>query len=428
MRKVLWVINTLNPSVATEFNYKSSHSISWVEAMADRIKTDSRLKLSIAAPGNICELQYMRIDSVDYYLVPSKNSYESWSELIDRVEPDIIHIYGTEKEHAIDVERAAKEIPVLISLQGILSEYYHHYYAGIDHRTMLRYTPIRDIIRPSGFFTGKRDFEKRAKIEKKILLQAKYVEGRSTWDRVSARNINPNLKYFYCPRMIRRPFYESEKWDVNEVERHTIFISQGDYPIKGIHFVFLAVEKLVKKYPDIRIVVTGNNMFQNVVGVRRLLRTGYQRYLFDLAKKTGVMNYITFVGYKNAQEMADLLRSVHVAVVPSSIENAPNSLAEAMLMGTPCIASFVGGNMDMLKHDEEGFLYCFNEPNMLAEYIDRIFSSDMLAEHFSHNAMQTAQKRHDPDLLVENLNQIYETIIRKVGADDGHFEEIDKCD
>ncbi len=411
MIKVLWTVNTFNSKVSKMFEIKSSHSISWVEAMSERIKDDKRVQISIATVGNVNDIKYKQLDGIEYYLVPNVSGTYYWKKIFEIIKPDIIHEYGTEKSHNIYVSQAAKDIPIVVSLQGLLSEYQHHYYAGIDFHTMLRYTPIRDIIRPSGFFSGKRDFIKRSKIEKEILLKTKYVEGRSTWDRVSALNINSNLKYYFCPRMLRRPFYECTKWDINKIDNHTVFISQGNYPIKGVHFVFMAVQKLVDKYPDIRIVVTGNDMFEKMKGIQRHFRTGYQRYLFDLAKKTGVLDRIEYVGFKNADEMAELLKKTHVAVIPSSIENAPNSLAEAMLVGTPCIASFVGGNMDMLKHDEEGYLYCYNEPNMLAEYIDRIFLSVELANKFSNNARLTALKRHDPNELVDKLINIYNSII-----------------
>ena len=83
----------------------------------------------------------------------------------------------------------------------------------------------------------------------------------------------------------------------------------------------------------------------------------------------------------NAQDVAVRLSCSHVAVIPSAIENAPNSLAEAELVGTPVIASFVGGNMDMLTHNVDGFLYCYNEPGMLAEYIGRVFNDEELANN-----------------------------------------------
>lgn len=408
--RILWTVNTFEQKIADKMGMKSSHAISWVEAMSDYLSKCKNISLAIAAPSGVeGELRKKVINGIVYYAVPSDTNV--WKTIIEDFLPDIIHEYGTEKDHNLLVCDAAGEIPIVVSLQGILSEYSRHYYAGIEMSTILRYSPLRDWIRPSGFITGKKDFEKRSKSEKKLLKKVHYVEGRSTWDQVAALKINSKLKYYFCPRMLRRAFNEAEAWDIHNIEKHTILVSQGNYPIKGVHFAFIAVAALKESYPDIKLVIAGNDLFTKINGWHRILKTGYVRYLYDLAKKMNILENIHFTGSKNADGMVQLLQKVHVAVVPSAIENAPNSLAEAMMLGTPCIASYVGGNMDMLKHNEEGFLYCYNEPYMLAEYIRRIFESEELAIEFSTHARNTAKKRHDPENLVNHLVEIYTEII-----------------
>ena len=406
--RILWTVNTLNQRIAEIMNIKSSHAISWVEAMSDYLKNQKNISLAIAVP-NEGSIQKKVIDGITYYAVPS--NIASWKYVISDFDPNIIHEYGTEKSHNLLVYQAVDNIPIIVSLQGLLSEYQRHYYAGIDMSTILKYSPLRDWIRPSGFITGRIDFEKRSKNETKLLKKTRYVEGRSTWDRVAALKINPNLKYYYCPRMLRRAFNESESWNIDNMDRHTILISQGNYPIKGLHFAFIAIAALKEKYPDIKLIVTGSNMFANVSGWHRFLRTGYVRYLYDLAKKLDIFSHISFAGSKDSNGMVELNKSAHIALIPSAIENAPNSLAEAMMLGTPCIASYVGGNMDMLEHNAEGFLYCFNEPYMLAEYINQIFESDELAIKFSESAKKKAKQRHNPEKLVNRLLSIYDSVI-----------------
>ena len=52
---------------------------------------------------------------------------------------------------------------------------------------------------------------------------------------------------------------------------------------------------------------------------------------------------VSFLGPLNAEQMkAEYLRS-NVFLCPSSIENSPNSLGEAQMLGVPCVASYVGG-------------------------------------------------------------------------------------
>lgn len=405
--KVLWTVNTLMPRITEKLGIGSSHSISWVDAMSDYLKKEDGIHLAIATPYEkkfICSC----IEGIDYYCVPS--NITSWRKVLDSYQPDVIHEYGTEKNHNLIINQLAIDTPVIVSLQGLLSEYQRHYYAGIDISTMLKYTPLRDVLRPSGFFTGRIDFEKRAKNEVRLLNSVRFVEGRSTWDRVSALRINPKLKYYFLPRMLRREFNESHSWKIDGMERHTILVSQGNYPIKGLHFVFYAISFLKKRYPDIKLYIAGKSIFDGITGFGRCLKNGYTRYLYDLMIELDIVSNIYFTGNKSAKEMVELLKTVNVALVSSSIENAPNSLAESMIIGTPSIASFVGGNMDMLKHEYNGYLYCYNEPYMLAEYISRIFDDDSLALCFSKRAREEAKVIHDPKTLVSRVKEIYNDI------------------
>ena len=72
--------------------------------------------------------------------------------------------------------------------------------------------------------------------------------------------------------------------------------------------------------------------------------------------------------------------------MPSTIENSPNSLGEAMLLGLPCISSHVGGVANMLVHGVEGFLYPSDEPYMISYYVCKLFENDNLARRFSEAA------------------------------------------
>lgn len=409
---ILWSVNSLSPKVAKILRKSSGHPISWVEAMSEYLVNDQNLSLHIVTKSNVHALETHKICGITYYLMPMDcHKIDYWAELIQKVSPDIIHVYGTESFHnRLLFEKYSEACPIIVSLQGIVSEYYHHAYASIPHREMLKYTTLKDLFRPCGFFSSKRAYKKAIPNERFVLNKTKYVEGRSTWDRVSSMNINPNLQYYYCPRMIRPVFYERD-WDISKIERHSLFVHRGNDPIKGLHFVIEAIAKLKKKYPDIKLYIAGPNYLEQKSGLKGFFSEGYQVYLRTLINNFKLQNNLCFTGPMSSNELVDSMSKKHIVIVPSSIENAPNSLAEAMIVGVPCIASFVGGNMDMLDHNREGFLYAYNEPNMLAEYISRIFDSDELANRFSKASKKTARQRHDPETLKYTLLSIYQSII-----------------
>ena len=114
---------------------------------------------------------------------------------------------------------------------------------------------------------------------------------------------------------------------------------------------------------------------------------------------------ITFIGSLNADEMKREYLSSNVFVCPSSVENSPNSLAEAQILGVPCVASKVGGISDMMKGNEEN-LYQFDDVKMLAEKVCLIFRN----QHLQVSTSEIARVRHDKMKNTIQLVNIYKAI------------------
>ena len=97
----------------------------------------------------------------------------------------------------------------------------------------------------------------------------------------------------------------------------------------------------------------------------------------------------------------------NVFTLPSTVDNSPNSLGEAMLLGTPCVAADVGGVSTMLNHGREGFLYPSADPEMLAYDICRVCEMADRAETLGAEASRHAAKTHDPAKNLADLMDIY---------------------
>ena len=83
-----------------------------------------------------------------------------------------------------------------------------------------------------------------------------------------------------------------------------------------------------------------------------------------------------------------------------------------MILGVPCVASNVGGTSDMLIDKEEGFLYPYTEPELLAYYIDQFFENDNLCLEKGVAARKHALKRHNWDTNAKNTLEIYNDILK----------------
>ena len=85
-------------------------------------------------------------------------------------------------------------------------------------------------------------------------------------------------------------------------------------------------------------------------------------------------------------------------------------MGEAQLLGTPCIASYVGGIMDMVHDNETGLLYRFEEIPLLANHVCRIFSDNILAQKLSVNERKVAALRHNKETNTSRILEIYKEV------------------
>lgn len=270
---------------------------------------------------------------------------------------------------------------------------------------------IRDIIRLDNIALQKKKFDRRGKYEILALKGVKNVMGRTEFDKAATKKINPSLKYYYCPENLRKEFREEKRnWKKETCEKYSIFMSQGSYPIKGLHLALEALCQLRESFPNIKLYVAGYDLF-TFKRLNKVLRTGsYANYIRKMIKKWELQKHVVFLGELSASEMIERYLNSHVYILPSVIENSPNSLCEAMKLGVPSVASDVGGVSSLLEHGKEGYLYPANEPYMLAYYIQQIFENDLLSQKLSQCAKERMDKMSNVKKNIECLIEIYQDI------------------
>lgn len=357
------------------------------------------------------KLHYIGIPSATPFLdTASKEMRENYQMLIEEINPDIVHVFGTETENSNCIVKLAYDTKCLISLTGLVYIYERHFFGGVE-KELKKTMTVRDLLRGSIFYQY-RKMKKKAEIELDTLSNAQYVTGRTSWDYASSTQINPNLQYYFCNENLRNAFY-TVMWSLDTCERHTVFSSSSGAPLKGVHQLLKALPIVLKKYPDTVLYVTGDDPRKTTSLKNNIRKTGYQNYLIRLMNELDINKAVRFTGVLDEQEMAERCASSHVYVLPSFIENSPNSLCEAMLMGVPSVAADVGGVADLLTTDVDGLLYPVNEYNMLAYQIMRIFQDDVFAVSLSDRARQRALIRHDREKNGKRMKEIYMEMLRE---------------
>ncbi|MEZ5105875.1 MAG: glycosyltransferase family 4 protein, partial [Draconibacterium sp.] len=285
-----------------------------------------------------------------------------------------------------------------------------NYYGNISFGNILRNITLRDIVRNDSLFHQKHNMKKRAILERRLLESINHVIGRTFWDKTHSWAINSNVNYHFCNETLREEFYK-QSWDYDNCEKYSIFLSQAHYPIKGLHQVIKALPLVLRKYPETKVYVAGNSFFSST---KKWKQNGFGKYIKTQIKKLKIQDKIIFTGVLSEVEMCERYIKSNVFVCPSSIENSPNSVGEAQLLGVPCIVSDVGGSAEMVVNEQTGLVYRFEEFEMLATNIIRIFDSKSLSEKLSVEAKKIAQKRHSQKLNAEKLISIYQLICKKL--------------
>jgi len=155
--------------------------------------------------------------------------------------------------------------------------------------------------------------------------------------------------------------------------------------------------------------------------------SSYGKYIRELMKKNQLEDKVVFLGKMNADEMKEQYLRCGTFVCPSVIENSPNSLGEAMLLGVPCVTAEVGGITSIFYNGQDGIAYPgYGSPEyaeaedkesaqarVLAHAVLRMWSDEEKMKEYSANASAHAARTHDGQANYKRLLEIYGEIAKK---------------
>lgn len=407
------------PPLCENLGIKAPVGGGWMYSSAKKlIEGNTGIDLAIATiyPGK--ELIKKEIDQIKYYVLPLNGSRKTqynkhleiyWKRIYKEFNPDLTQIHGTEYPHGLAYVNALPFSKTVISLQGIVSASAKYYNYGISIKDILRNITLRDLIK-GNLYQAQKKFAKSGIYERELLSKVKYVIGRTSWDYTHVKAINPSINYYFCNETLRDEFYKHQ-WSYKTCEKHTIFLTQAGYPLKGFLQVLRALPFVLKNYPDTKVFVGGANIIADKTWKDRLTRSGYGKIVKRFIIKHKLTNHIIFTGPLNEKEICTRYLKSNIFICPSSIENSPNSLGEAQLLGVPCIASYVGGIPDLIPTKACGSLYRFEEVEMLADIICMWFEK---SKDFDNTEMRKiSAMRHDAEQNQIRLNEIYNNILQR---------------
>lgn len=413
--KLLWLCNNAPGVVRSHISGKPMGGVNWVDHVLSGLRHRGFvvrvLYRGTGEPGVIDETcSYAAISETPAHVyVPELEA--KFREEIRTFQPDVIHSWGVEYHHALAMVNAAVaegKLPhTVASIQGLCRFLAAHYTDGIPDAVCRRST-FRDLLRKDNLMQQQEKFALRGNLETEALQKLHHVIGRTDWDHDCALSINPRVAYHFCNETLRENFYEG-RWSYNSCTKHRLFASSCAYPIKGFHYLLEAFAQVAQVYPDATLSVTGKSFLGK--NFKEKIRQGsYEKYLADLARKHHLEEKLVFLGHLSAENMKQAYLDANVFVLPSTLENSPNSLGEAMLLGVPSVAADVGGVRNLMTHEKEGLLYKSGDVTALAVHIIHLFSMEEEASKLGEAARSHAQRTHDPETNLRALMKIYEEI------------------
>ena len=415
MIKVVWFVNVALPEASRAFGIPCFYKAGWLEAYIAALKACGGVKLTVVCRTPLARTKLeTELDGVHYVMFPSLRN-ENMRPPVDRAiadyrsvvrahVPDLVHYHGSEFHYGLLTARAHIPTPAILSIQGLMSECAKVYFGGLEFQEIVRSHSFKEFVSGRGIWWGRQNFKKRAALEREIIQSMTHIIGRTLWDRAHVSAISPRCNYHHCEELLRPEFYESPRV-VKKVRRFSIFASTASYPIKGFHILLRAVALLKAEFPKITIRIADTEIISTNSS------NGYLRFLYSEIVDNKLESHIEWLGRLDAIGVANALAESHVFVSSSVIENSSNAIGEAMMVGVPPVASFVGGNSTTLTDGYTGLLFPVGDHTFLAACLKRLFLDDELAIEISNNARRVAFARHDYRRVGIRLRDIYYNVV-----------------
>lgn len=399
--RVLWF--SITPSC-----YDVKNTGSWVQALEEIFRKHlPEVELGIAFEHQD-EVFKTERNGVTYYPVktpktssPSKHFEDirpKYLRVINDFKPDIIHCFGTERHHYGLLAKDVK-IPFVIHIMGFMNIYdsmedmaLH----SLDYWKYFGYNPLKVYLNHK---STKRTKKENQEMEKQVMSCNRYFMGRTEWDKNIVKYYSRDGIYFHCPEAIRPEIYNTpELWKFKADSKIKLVTIGNSGSLKG-NDIMLKTAWLLKNefHVDFEWRYTSDpykmGFFENVVGI-----------------KHEEVN-IKLIGRLDANLIVKELTDAEFYVHPSIIDNSPNTLCEAQLIGIPVIAANTGGVPQMVDDGKTGILYPFNEAHTLAFQIMNLHNQKEMLQRIAKAEYSMSHERHNPECLAEEIMRIYKHVI-----------------
>jgi L-malate glycosyltransferase len=166
-------------------------------------------------------------------------------------------------------------------------------------------------------------------------------------------------------------------------------------PVKRVEDFIKSAALVRRRHPEVRFLVVGDGHLKP--------------QLEALSKTLGIAEALTFTGL--VQNPMEFISDFHVGVITSETEGFCNAILEYMACGVPVVATAVGGNLELVRDGENGFLVPVGDVKWIAEKIEMLLRDDALRARMREANMQRVASDFTLSKMVASHESFYERIL-----------------
>lgn len=389
---------------------------SWLDAMAQGLIQSGEVELGNIAQGGVAKVTRQDCGEICQWIVPSvakprrrgglpKGRFIT--EIVKAVEdfsPDLVQVWGTEGFWGLLTARELIRQTAILEIQGLKGAIARVFYGGLNFREQLACIGLKEILRQSTIFQGRKQFQDWGIREEEIISGHRFIITQSAWLEAQVKAINSRCQLFHNEFPLMEEFHMAEPWQPQAV---AVILCSASYPsaFKGLHVAIRTVAILKNRFPNIQLRIAGVNQKH---GIRQ---DGYVAWLNREAKRLGVETNLFWLGHIPTIDLVCELQKCSVFILPTFVEGYCLALAEAMMLGVPTVVSFTGGTSFLAKDENSALFFPAGDEAMGAYQLERLLTDRFLAKRLSCRAREVALVRNDRERIIKRQLEIYRQVI-----------------
>ena len=187
-----------------------------------------------------------------------------------------------------------------------------------------------------------------------------------------------------------------------EATNHQIIMAGRLVPEKGYHFMIAAMSLLIERGMNLKLEIYGEGLLLDEINQN--------------IKLSNLSNYISVNPSVDHKTLFQNIFLSDLLVLSSVSEGLPMAVAEAMVIGTPVVATKVGGLPEMIENQVSGMLVASHDSHALANAIEKVLSDKSLQKKLSAGGKIRIQDKYNSDKVCMDLIHYFEEILVSRGA------------